>query len=82
MPKSRTAARLPVALRVVVALAWLLIAVAVTILYGPVLGLRGWIWLGVHHVLCGVGCTHELVRGWRRRRARLSAARSAPATVE
>ncbi len=69
--------RLPLDIGVVVALAWLMSAAVVTLIYGPILGLRGWIWLGVHHVLCGVGCTHELTRGWKRRRVRLNAARSA-----
>lgn len=49
----------------VVALSWLTLAVGVTILFGPMLGLRGWLWLGFHHLLCGVGVAHEL---WRKRR--------------
>ena len=62
---------------VIVALAWAMVAVAVTTLYGEQLGLRGWIWLGIHHVACGLGCTHELWRGWQRRAQALSAATSA-----
>ena len=36
---------------VIIALVWLMVAVAMTVLYGPELGLRGWLWLGFHHVL-------------------------------
>ncbi|GEM_PF-2414259 len=59
----------------IIALVWLMVAAAITALYGPRLGLRGWIWLGIHHVVCGVGTSHELLRAWRRRRAAVSAAR-------
>lgn len=52
---------------VVVAVAWLGVAVGLTLLLGPRLGLRGWAWLGLHHALCLLGCAHELRRGWRRR---------------
>ncbi|MBN1335018.1 MAG: hypothetical protein JXB39_03560 [Deltaproteobacteria bacterium] len=55
---------------VVVALTWILVAIGLTLLIGPRLGLRGWIWLGTHHVLCAVGAGHELWRGWKRRRTR------------
>ena len=54
------------------AIGWLIFAVIVSIGLGPQLGLRGWAWLGVHHVICLIGCTHELRRGWRRRRSKLS----------
>ena len=54
----------------VVALAWLTAAVVVTVLWGGSLGLRGWIWLGLHHLLCVAGCTHELRRAWQRRQAK------------
>lgn len=50
------------------AISWLLLAVGVTLVWGPVLGLRGWIWLLAHHFLCVLGCTHELRRAWRRRK--------------
>jgi len=53
---------------VIIALVWLMVAAAVTVLYGPQLGLRGWLWLGFHHVLCLLGASHELWRVWRRRR--------------
>ena len=56
----------------VVAIAWLICAVVGTLLWGSKLGLRGTIWLAVHHVLCVVGCTHEIRRAWyRRKRDRL-----------
>ena len=51
----------------IAALTWLSFAVMVTIAFGPLLGLRGWAWLGLHHVLCVVGCTHELRRARERR---------------
>lgn len=53
----------------IVALAWAFIAIGVTVLFGPLLGLRGWIWLGLHHLVCAVGVSHELRRAWRRRRS-------------
>ena len=53
---------------VIIALVWLMVAVAMTVLYGPELGLRGWLWLGFHHVLCVLGASHELWRVWRTRR--------------
>ena len=53
------------------ALGWLLFAVAITVWLGPLLGLRGWAWMILHHVICLIGCTHELRRGWRRHRARV-----------
>lgn len=47
-----------------VAAAWLISMVGVTVLIGPSLGWRGWMWLGAHNVLCVVGSVHEL---WRKR---------------
>jgi hypothetical protein len=35
----------------ILGLAWVLVAVGVTVLLGPQLGLRGWAWLFLHHVL-------------------------------
>ena len=63
---------------VVAALAWILVAAGVTVLVGPHLGLRGWAWLGVHHLLCAVGSGHELRRGWKRARARRAARQGSP----
>ena len=64
---------------VVLAFAWLGVALGLTLVFGPRLGLRGWVWLGLHHLLCLVGVTHELRRGWRRRQARLAFAREVEA---
>ncbi|MES2644917.1 MAG: hypothetical protein V4850_35855 [Myxococcota bacterium] len=47
-----------------VAVTWIIVALGLTITIGPQLGLRGWMWLGAHHVLCAVGAGHEL---WRKR---------------
>lgn len=54
----------------VLALAWLGVAVGLTIVFGPMLGARGWLWLGAHHLLCVAGVTHELSRARARARAR------------
>lgn len=45
-----------------VAYAWILASVGVTVLIGPSLGLRGWMWLGLNDVLCLLGAGHELWR--------------------
>lgn len=47
-----------------VAAAWLIAMVGVTLSIGPSLGWRGWMWLGAHNVLCVIGSVHEL---WRKR---------------
>ncbi len=49
-----------------VALAWILIAVGMTVALGPMMGLRGWMWLFVHHLLCGIGAGWELKEDNRR----------------
>ncbi len=72
----RAAARVDVGL--VVALAWPLAAIGLTVALGPSLGLRGWLWLGAHHALCAVGCAHELRRAWARRAARSAAGGHTP----
>jgi len=59
-------------LGVIVATTWLLVAIGLTVVLGPGLGLRGWAWLALHHLLCGIGVSHELFRGWRRRREEIS----------
>lgn len=61
---------------VIVAIAWATVAVVMTALIGGQLGLRGWIWLGLQHVLCAAGVTHELRRGWRRRKQLLAEKRA------
>ena len=55
------------------AFTWLFTAVGVTVFLGPNLGLRGWGWLLLHHALCAVGTSHELIRGWRRHKDRRAA---------
>ena len=45
-----------------VALVWIVVAVGLTVLVGPSLGIRGWMWLGVHNLLCTIGAGHELYR--------------------
>jgi hypothetical protein len=60
-------ARQSVDIGLVVALSWLGVAVGLSVVLGPQLGMRGWLWLGAHHLLCGVGCAHELWRAWQRR---------------
>lgn len=57
---------------VIIAIAWLLVAFAATVFLGPRLGLRGWVWLSIHHALCLAGSSHGLWRGWKRRKARLA----------
>jgi len=54
----------PMDLGRVIAIAWILVAIGLTLVIGPELGWRGWIWLGIHHLLCAVGTSHEL---WRKR---------------
>ena len=58
-------------LGVVVALSWAMSAVGVTVIFGPQLGLRGWALLGTHHLFCLAGVSHEMWRGWKRRKARM-----------
>lgn len=58
----------------VVALAWLLTATGLTVLLAPQLGVRGWLWVGLHDVLCVAGCAHELRRATLRRRRALGEA--------
>lgn len=57
---------------VVVALAWLFVAIGITVVFGSSLGLRGWVWLSLHHVICAGAVSHEMWRGWKRRKIRLA----------
>ncbi len=52
--------------RLLVAWTWLGLAVVATFFLVPKLGLRGLVWLGVHHLLCGVGCVDEIRRAKKR----------------
>ena len=49
----------------VVALAWLLASVVLTVLLAPMLGARGLMWLGLQDALCLFGCGWEIRRAWR-----------------
>jgi hypothetical protein len=49
-------------IRRTIALTWLVVAIGLSVVVGPSLGLRGWMWLGVHHLLCVLGAGHELWR--------------------
>lgn len=60
----------------VVALAWVAVAVGLTVFLAPQMGLRGWMWLGVHHVLCAAGAGWELRLDYLRWRAASSASRA------
>jgi hypothetical protein len=65
--------RLPAFLRdwtEVLAATWLLVAIGGTLVFGPHLGLRGWAWLSLHHVLCGIGVAWELRQALGRARLR------------
>jgi hypothetical protein len=46
----------------VLAVTWVLVAIGLTVVFGPRLGIRGLVWLGAHHLLCLVGVTHEYTR--------------------
>ena len=55
-----------------IAVAWIWVAVGLTVVFGPQLGLRGLLWLALHHILCIAGVTHEL-RQYQKRQRQLSA---------
>lgn len=57
-----------------VAVTWLLIVIGGTLVFGPYLGLRGWIWLGLHDLLCLVGVSWEARQAWKRYQIRLESA--------
>jgi hypothetical protein len=58
----------------VVAVTWLLVALAGTVLFGGFLGLRGLFWLGLHDALCLVGVSYEFRQMWQRAQLRLATA--------
>ncbi len=60
------APRQPIDPWAVAAASWIAVAVALTVLIGPDLGLRGWAWMSLHHVLCALGAGHELWRAHKR----------------
>ncbi len=61
-------------LATVVALAWVAVALGLTLFLAPQMGMRGWMWLSVHHWLCAVGAGWELREDYRRGRAARAAA--------
>jgi hypothetical protein len=44
----------------VIAVAWLFVALGLTVFVAPELGWRGWLWLGIHHALCLFAAAWEL----------------------
>ena len=56
----------------ILAVTWVLVAVGVTVVFVPQLGIRGLGWMAAHHLLCIVGVTHEYTRYRKREDARLS----------
>ena len=64
-----------------VAVAWIWVAVGLTVVFGPQLGARGLAWLALHHVLCAVGVVHELQR-YRKRQLSASATGAPPPAAD
>jgi hypothetical protein len=56
-----------------IALAWIVVAIGLTVVLAPLMGLRGWMWLGVHHWLCLFGAGWELLEDRRLSRAAVQA---------
>ena len=52
------------------AVTWVLVAVGLTVVFAPHLGIRGLGWLAAHHILCLVGVTHEYPRYQKRQALR------------
>ncbi|MGB0637971.1 MAG: hypothetical protein ACPGTU_01480 [Myxococcota bacterium] len=50
----------------VLALAWLLASVVLTLLLFPQLGGRGLLWLALQDTLCLIGCGWEIHATWKR----------------
>ena len=46
----------------ILAVAWTLCAIGLTLALYDSLGARGWLWLGIHHFFCILGCTTEYFR--------------------
>lgn len=49
-------------IQAVLAVTWVLSSILVTILLSQQLGLRGWLWLCSHHIVCVLACSHEYKR--------------------
>jgi hypothetical protein len=63
----------------ILAVTWLLVAVGLTVVFAPRLGIRGLGWMAAHHLLCLVGVSHEYTRYRRRQALRASSAAGASA---
>ena len=72
MPKRR------IDIGVIIAITWLAAALWATLFFGGRLGIRGWSLLLLHHGICVPACTHELLRGWRRRKLAQTALQPEP----
>jgi hypothetical protein len=44
-------------------ISWGVVALGLSVLIGPELGWRGWLWLGTHHLLWALGAAGELIFG-------------------
>ena len=65
----------------ILAVTWVMVAVGLTVVFAPQLGIRGLGWLAAHHLLCIVGVGHEYTRYKTRqavRKASLAGAACAP----
>lgn len=60
-------------IQAIVAVTWVLVALAITIILGPKLGGRGWLWMSIHHIFCAIGCSTEYFRYQRRQERRKTA---------
>ena len=59
-------------IQAILAVAWMLSAVVLTLLLADHLGGRGWLWLTIHHIICLIGCTHEYFRYKKRQRSNMN----------
>ena len=62
--------RTSIDLLAILAVSWALASIGITVLLFEDLGSRGWLWLGIHHIFCIIGCTHEYFR-YQKRQDRL-----------
>ena len=64
----------------ILAVTWVIVALGLTVVFAPQLGIRGLSWLAAHHLLCIVGVSHEYTRYRKRQALRASSAGAASAT--
>lgn len=50
-----------------VAFTWVVASLGITLVLGPEVGYRGWMWLAVNDLLCIFGATHEIIVKERRK---------------